>query len=79
MALTHLLDMSVMTPLYADAVREAVRRRAERSELGRADLLVAAAAEAEGITVCHYDADFDRIADVTGQSTEWVVPRGSVD
>jgi hypothetical protein len=28
--------------------------------------------------VLHYDADFDRIADVTGQTSEWVVPKGSV-
>ena len=39
------------------------------------DLLVAAAAEAAGLQVLHYDADFDRIAAVTGQLTEWVVPR----
>ena len=39
----------------------------------------AAAAESRGLTVLHYDADFDRIASVTGQSCEWVVPAGSVD
>lgn len=43
------------------------------------DLVVAAAAEHAGLTVLHYDADFELIASVTGQSTEWVVPRGSVD
>jgi predicted nucleic acid-binding protein len=43
------------------------------------DLLVAAAAEHAGLTVLHYDADFELIATVTGQQTEWVVPRGSVD
>lgn len=43
------------------------------------DLVVAAAAERAGLTVLHYDADFDLIATVTGQPTEWVVPRGSVD
>ncbi len=43
------------------------------------DLLVAAAAEHAGLTVLHYDADFDLIATVTQQPTEWVVPRGSVD
>ncbi len=41
------------------------------------DLLVAASAEAAGDTVLHYDEDFDRIAAVTGQPTEWVVPRGT--
>jgi hypothetical protein len=43
------------------------------------DLLIAAAAEAPGLTVLHYDADFDRIAAVTGQPTEWVVAAGTVN
>jgi hypothetical protein len=43
------------------------------------DLIVAAAAERAELTVLHYDADFDLIATVTGQPTEWVVPRGSID
>lgn len=42
------------------------------------DLLIAAAAEAAGIPVVHYDEDFDRIAAVTGQSTRWLAPRGSL-
>lgn len=42
------------------------------------DLLIAAVAEINGLTVIHYDADFDRIAAVTGQLCEWVVPRGSI-
>ena len=42
------------------------------------DLLVAACAERAGLTVLHYDADFDRIAGVTDQPMQWVVPRGTV-
>jgi predicted nucleic acid-binding protein len=42
------------------------------------DLLIAAAAEEIDATVLHYDADFDQIAAVTGQSCQWVVPAGSV-
>jgi predicted nucleic acid-binding protein len=42
------------------------------------DLLVAAAAEHAGLTMLHYDSDFDTIASVTGQATEWIVSRGSV-
>ena len=42
------------------------------------DLLIAAVAEAEGLTVSHYDADFDRINSVTGQPVEWVVLAGTV-
>jgi predicted nucleic acid-binding protein len=137
MALTHLLDTSVLTRLRAPAVRETIEPKAQRGELARAgisdleigfsarndaewdrlsdavkvfelvetaaehvhrarqvqrllaarhqrgrkvpDLLVAAAAEAQGLTVLHYDADFDLIAAATGQSCEWVVPVGSID
>jgi predicted nucleic acid-binding protein len=137
MALTCLLDTSVLTRLREPGVREAIEPRAERSELARAgitdleigysarsaaewdrlaealdafelvettnehlrrarqvqrllaskhqrggkvpDLLVAAAAESRNLTILHYDADFDRIAAVTGQPCQWVVPAGSVD
>jgi predicted nucleic acid-binding protein len=42
-------------------------------------LLVAAAAEEQDLAVLHYDADFDLIAEVTGQRCHWVVPAGTVD
>lgn len=42
------------------------------------DLIVAAVAEQAGMVLLHYDRDFDRIAAVTGQAVEWVVPRGTV-
>jgi predicted nucleic acid-binding protein len=137
MALTHLVDTSVLTRLRTAAVRVTIESRAERGELARAgisdleigysarsalewdrladalgvfelvettadhlrrarhvqrllaakhqrgrkvpDLLVAATAEARNLTVLHYDADFDRIAKVTGQRCEWIVPAGSAD
>lgn len=43
------------------------------------DLVIAAAAEAADLAVLHYDDDFDRIASVTLQPTEWVAPAGSLD
>ena len=43
------------------------------------DLLIAAAAERRGLTLLHYDKDFELIADITGQPHEWVVARGSID
>lgn len=46
--------------------------------VGFPDLLIAAAAERERLTILHYDSDFDAISHVTGQQTQWVVPRGSV-
>lgn len=42
------------------------------------DLIVAAVAEQAGMVLLHYDRDFDRIAAVTGQAVEWVVPTGTV-
>lgn len=43
------------------------------------DLVIAAAAERAGLVVLHYDRDFDRIAEVTGQAVEWVVAPGTAD
>ena len=43
-----------------------------------ADLIIAAAAESAGAVVWHDDEDFERIAEITGQSVEWVAPRGSL-
>jgi hypothetical protein len=45
---------------------------------GVMDLLTAAAAEHYGASVLHYDADFDHVAAVTGQSVDWIVPPGSL-
>ena len=42
------------------------------------DLLIAAAAEAAGLAVLHYDEDFDRISAITGQPTRWLARRGSL-
>jgi predicted nucleic acid-binding protein len=42
------------------------------------DLLIAAAAEAAGITILHYDEDYDRIAEITGQPMRWLAPVGSL-
>jgi predicted nucleic acid-binding protein len=68
----------------ADHVRRArqvQRLLAAKHQRGRKipDLLIAAAAEARNLVVLHYDADFDRIAAVTGQPVEWIVTAGSVD
>ena len=42
------------------------------------DLIIAATAEEHGATVLHYDAGYDRIAEVTGQPAEWVTGKGSL-
>jgi predicted nucleic acid-binding protein len=42
------------------------------------DLIIAATAESAGAVLWHYDEDYDRIAELTGQSVEWIAPRGSL-
>lgn len=51
---------------------------AHQRSVGHADLLIAAAAEAAGVELLHYDEDFERIAAITGQPTRWILPRGSL-
>lgn len=55
----------------------AVRPQWHRS-VKHADLVIAACAEAAGLTLVHYDKDFDAIAAVTGQPMRWVAPQGSL-
>jgi predicted nucleic acid-binding protein len=65
---------------HFDRARQVQRRLAADGLRGRKvrDLLIAAVAEARSLTVLHYDADFDHIATVTGQPTQWIVERGSI-
>lgn len=58
--------------------RLAAQGGAHQRAVGHADLLIAAAAEAAGIPVLHYDEDFERIAEITGQPHRWLAPRGSL-
>jgi predicted nucleic acid-binding protein len=58
-------------------VQAALWRRGQVRAVGFPDLLIAAVAERERVTVLHYDSDYDLIADVTGQVVQWVVPRGT--
>ena len=46
--------------------------------VGFPDLLVAAVAERERVTLLHYDSDYDLIARITRQPVRWIVPRGTV-
>lgn len=57
------------------------RLLADRGLRGRKvpDLLNAAVAEGRDLVVLHYDRDFDLVARVTEQPTDWVVDRGSID
>ncbi len=60
------------------AVQALLAERSQHRAVPLPDLLVAACAETAGLTVLHYDADFERIAALTGQPAQWVLPRGSV-
>jgi predicted nucleic acid-binding protein len=76
------LPRVAMSEALLDRALEVQGRLAKRSQhrgVSLPDLLIAACAESAGLTVLHYDADYERIAEVTGQPVEWVVPRGSVD
>jgi predicted nucleic acid-binding protein len=45
---------------------------------GAVDLLIAATAELHGLTLVHYDRDFDQIGRVTGQRAQWLAPPGEI-
>ena len=59
------------------AVQHGLARQG-RHRVSLPDLLIAAVAEVNNLEVIHYDADFDRIAELTGQPVEWIAPRGSI-
>ena len=60
------------------AVHRELGRRSQHRSFSLPALIIAATAEQHGATVLHYDADYDRIAEITGQPTEWVVERGTL-
>jgi predicted nucleic acid-binding protein len=80
-------DLEKLQQLGIDARSEALARqaqamladRAEHRGPSPADLLIAAVAEAHGVTLLHYDRHFDLIARVTGQPVQWLAEPGSLD
>ncbi len=81
MAAVDAFGLVEIQPSHFARARQVQRLLAVQGLKGRKvpDLLIAAAGEAAARTVLHYDADFDHIAGVTGQATEWVVARGTID
>ena len=59
-------------------VQRALSERGHLRAVRFPDLLIAATAERHDLGVVHYDHDYDLIASVTKQRTEWIAPRGSV-
>ena len=70
-------------PITEAILQRAIEIQGELARSGRhripiPDLIIAAVAEASGLILLHYDHDYDLIAEVTRQPTEWVVERGTV-
>ncbi len=72
------MDVTAAAMDRALAVHRMLAADSQHRHFRLLDLIIAATAEAHGATVLHYDADYDRIAALTGQPTEWVVPKGSL-
>ena len=62
----------------ARAVQRKLTEFGQHRSAGAVDLLVAATAELAGLTLLHYDADFETVAKTTGQPTRWVAPTGTL-
>lgn len=69
------VDHSVMTAARS-ALREMVRFGQHRMPFP--DVLVAAAAQARGVGVLHYDGHFDRLARFLSFESRWIAPAGSL-
>lgn len=78
----HAFPMAPVTSADHERALELQGLLAERGRhraLSLVDALVAAVAETRGLTILHYDSDFELVASVTGQPHEWVVARGNAD
>jgi predicted nucleic acid-binding protein len=72
------IDVTTQAMDRALEVHRALATTSQHRHFRLPDLIIAATAEAHGVTVLHYDADYDRIAAVTGQPMEWVAEKGSL-
>lgn len=69
------MPVEYFTPAIEDRAVEVLGLLADRGQHRTPsipDLLIAATAELAGLTVLHCDKDYDLIAGVTGQATEWL-------
>jgi len=63
----------------AIGVQRLLAAQGQHRALSLVDALVAASAETRGLTVLHYDADFELVSELTGQPHQWIVERGTAD
>jgi predicted nucleic acid-binding protein len=69
------MPVEYLTPVIEDRAVEVLTMLADRGQRRAPsvpDLIIAAAAELAGLTVLHFDKDFDLIASITGQPAEWL-------
>jgi predicted nucleic acid-binding protein len=71
-------DVSTEAMDRALSVHRSLAKKSQHRQFRLPDLIIAATAELAGLTVLHYDGDYDRIAKVTGQPVEWVMPKGTL-
>jgi predicted nucleic acid-binding protein len=64
--------------LRAAEMQAVMTTRGTQRSAGAVDLLLAATAELSGLTLVHYDHDFDEVVKVTGQPAVWVAAPGSI-
>ncbi|WP_405584491.1 PIN domain nuclease [Streptomyces sp. NBC_01190] len=55
-------------------VQDLLTRKGQHRSAGPVDLMVAATAELQGLTLLHRDRDFECIAAITGQALQWYGP-----
>jgi len=72
------MDVTAAATNRALEVHHELARNSQHRRFTLPDLIIAATAELHGATVLHYDADYDRIAQATGQPTEWIAPVGTL-
>ncbi|MCX5200196.1 PIN domain nuclease [Streptomyces sp. NBC_00237] len=58
-------------------VQQLLTERGQHRSAGPVDLVVAATAELQGLTLLHRDRDFECVAAVTGQALQWYGPQGA--
>lgn len=62
----------------ARRIQQSLTERGLHRSAGVVDLVVAVTASMNHLTILHYDRDFEAVASVTGQATQWISPPGSV-
>jgi predicted nucleic acid-binding protein len=81
--LDDLVHCSIGAPVWARAIDVfemlAAQGPLHHRRVPVQDLLIAAAAEGAGLPVCHYDAHFELIAEVTGQPVRAIAPLGALE